>query len=83
MAEGAQVTVAPDVQRARHRSVSTVLRANTPRGSFRRRRAAIGGFARTSPGRLSLLTVGLVALIVLAGVVLSPRCPTGPPSSAP
>ncbi len=71
MAEGAQVTVAPDVQRARHRSVSTVLRANTPRGSFRRRRAAIGGFARTSPGRLSLLTVGLVALIVLAGVVLS------------
>ena len=35
------------------------------------RRSAIAGFARTSPGRLSLLTLGLMVLSVLVGVVLS------------
>ena len=35
------------------------------------RRSAVAGFARTGPGRLSLLTLGLVLLSVLAGFVLS------------
>ncbi len=35
------------------------------------RRSAIAGFARTSPGGLSLITLSLMVLSVLAGVVLS------------
>lgn len=35
------------------------------------RGSAVAGFARTGPGRLSLLTLGLVLLSVLAGLVLS------------
>ena len=61
------MTIAPAVARTRPSYAAPARRRRSAVG----RRSAVAGFARTGPGRLSLLTLGLVLLSVLAGFVLS------------